>query len=153
MQDIDMYVIIHVLRVPYGPNRSINVVFGFILASRLFNILCNLLLYFLHLYYTWLHPEGLSFFVVWPYLYLFRNFSGIGQTACHELVYAILLKETVRRNTGNIIHTAKGIDQSHILFNDWSLNFSLLCVSFKILPITAKRTLVLYKDISSQIKL
>ena len=34
------------------------------------------------------------------------------------ILNAILLKETVRRNTGNIISYRQGIDQSHILFND-----------------------------------
>jgi hypothetical protein len=33
------------------------------------------------------------------------------------ILNAILLKETVRRNTGNIIYR-QGIDQSHILLND-----------------------------------
>jgi hypothetical protein len=64
---------------------------------------------------------------------------------------AILLKETVRRNTGNIIYRQGIIDQSHVFFDDWSLNFSLLCVSFRVLPITAKLTLLLYEDVSSQI--
>jgi hypothetical protein len=36
------------------------------------------------------------------------------------ILYAILLKETVRRNTGNIIHTAKGLTNhmSHVSLND-----------------------------------
>ena len=44
------------------------------------------------------------------------------------ILYAILLKETVRRNTGNIIHTAKGLT-NHIsyLMIDPSI-FSLVCV-------------------------
>jgi hypothetical protein len=44
------------------------------------------------------------------------------------ILYAILLKETVRRNTGNIIHTAKGLTNhmSYLMID--SLNFSLVCV-------------------------
>ena len=69
------------------------------------------------------------------------------------ILNAILSKETVRRNTGNIIYAAKGLtNHMSYLMIDPSI-FSLVCVSFKILSITAKLTLLLYEDISSQIKL
>jgi hypothetical protein len=70
------------------------------------------------------------------------------------ILNAILLKETVRRITGNIIYIANGLTNhiAHLMIDP--LNVSLVCVaSFTILPITAKLTLLLYEDISSQIKL
>jgi hypothetical protein len=44
------------------------------------------------------------------------------------ILNAILLKETVRRNTGNIIYTAKGLTNhmSYVMIDP--LNFSLVCV-------------------------
>ena len=66
------------------------------------------------------YPKG------WRYMKL--TLETTMMSGIQLILYAILVKETVRRNTGNIIHTAKGLT-NHIsyLMIDPSI-FSLVCV-------------------------
>ncbi len=68
------------------------------------------------------YPKG------WRYMKLTLELETTMMSGIQLILYAILLKETIRRNTGNIIYTAKGLT-NHIsyLMIDPS-NFSLVCV-------------------------